>query len=56
MATSLSRPAEGREGHYRLVLAGTEHVAVKVPAAGILDLPALKDLELNGQFLPGHQV
>jgi hypothetical protein len=50
------RPADGLEGHYKFVLTGGEHLAVKIPVARILSLPVMADLELEGQFLPGQQV
>jgi hypothetical protein len=50
------RPANGLEGHYRFILAGADHVTVKVMVTDIFSLPQLEGLELFGQFVPGHQV
>jgi hypothetical protein len=52
----LCRPANGLEGHYRFLLTGTDHVTVKCLVNEIFDLPQLGQLELFGQFVPGHQI
>jgi hypothetical protein len=50
------RPANGLEGLYRFILAGKDHVTVKVMVTLVFALPQLEGLELFGQFVPGHQV
>jgi hypothetical protein len=50
------RPADGQEGHFRLVLAGAHHLKVKVPITEILPIKELAGFELQGQFLPGYQI
>jgi hypothetical protein len=52
----VARPAGGREGQFRLVLSGTEHVQVLAPLQAVLPFPDLEGLNLSGQFIPGHQV
>jgi hypothetical protein len=54
--TNYYRPAEGLEGAFRFQLAGTEHLTVKIPVSLFLPFEDLYDLELQGQFLPGHHV
>jgi hypothetical protein len=53
---SRSRPAEGQEGHFRLVLAGAHHMQVNVPLKDVLPIKEMAAFELHGQFLPGHQI
>jgi hypothetical protein len=39
-----------------MILAGTDHVTVKVNVTQVFNFPQLEGLELFGQFVPGHQV
>jgi hypothetical protein len=49
-------PAEGLEGHFRLVLDGSDHVTVKAAVKDVIPIKEMAGLELVGQFLPGFQI
>jgi hypothetical protein len=53
---SLPRPADGQEGHFRLVLSGSSHVHVRAKVYEVLPIKELAGIELREQFLPGHQI
>jgi hypothetical protein len=53
---SCLRPAEGQEGHFRLVLTGSSHLPVRVRVHDVLPIKELEGHELHGQFLAGHQI
>jgi hypothetical protein len=52
----LFRPASGKEGQFRLVLGGSEHINVRFPAIAILPIPEMEKFEIAGQFKPGTQI
>jgi hypothetical protein len=54
--TYIFRPAEGKEGQFRLALGGSEHVSVRIKAIDILPIPEMEPFEITGQFRPGTQI
>jgi hypothetical protein len=50
------RPADGKEGQFRLTLGGSEHVNVKIKAIDILPIPEMEPYNIVGQFKPGTQI
>jgi hypothetical protein len=52
----LIRPSDGLEGSFKLKLSGSDHLAVRAPVNLVLPFEDLSDLELHGQFLPGHHI
>jgi hypothetical protein len=49
------RPAGGKEGQFRILLSGTDHINVSIPATSILPIPEMEMYTIVGQFKPGTQ-
>jgi hypothetical protein len=57
LATLLAvKPAGAREGNFRLVLAGTEDISVRLPIAEFIPHKAVDGYTVVGQFQPGGQI
>jgi hypothetical protein len=57
LATLLAvKPAGAREGNFRLVLAGSEDISVKIPIADFIPHKAMEGFTVMGQFQPGGQI
>jgi hypothetical protein len=57
MATLLAvKPGGAHEGNFRLVLAGTEDISVKLPIADFIPHKAMEGFSVVGQFQPGNQI
>jgi hypothetical protein len=50
------RPADGKEGQFRILLGSTDPLAVKLHAINILPIPEMEGYEIAGQFKPGTQI
>ncbi len=49
-------PAGAREGNFRLVLAGTEDVSVRLPITDFIPHKSMEGYTVVGQFQPGGQI
>jgi hypothetical protein len=49
-------PAGAREGNFRLVLAGTEDVSVRLPITDFIPHKSMEGFTVVGQFQPGGQI
>jgi len=57
LATLLAvKPAGAREGNFRLVLAGSEDISVKIPVADFIPHKAVEGFTVMGQFQPDGQI
>jgi hypothetical protein len=57
LATLLAvKPAGAREGNFRLVLASSEDITVKLPVADFIPHKAVEGFTVMGQFQPGGQI
>ncbi len=50
------KPAGAREGSFRLVLAGTEDITVRLPVAEFIPHKSVEGFTVVGQFQPGGQI
>jgi len=50
------RPAEGREGHFRIAYTGSEPVVFQIKPTWVVNLKELEGMELYREFRPGSQI
>jgi len=50
------RPAEGREGHFRIAYTGSESVVFQIKPTWVVNLKELEGMELNREIKPGAQI
>lgn len=52
----LLRPAEGKEGNFKLVFNGREAVVLSIKASKIVDMEGADDMDIYGEFRPGSDI
>jgi hypothetical protein len=50
------KPAQGEEGAFRFVLAGSSHLALSIPIYDVIPIPSFKDWTLEAEWEVGTQI